>query len=149
MCSSKEYFAEYRAKNRDTLREYKRAWRAANQEKQRQKTAEYYKLNQEKIKQYQLEYKKKHPAKINALGRKRKHGKNKRTPIWLTDIDYERIETQYKLSDILTKLTGQRYHVDHIIPLHGKLVSGLHVPSNLQVIPAIDNLKKAIGFLPI
>lgn len=146
--SSKEYFAEYRAKNREALREYKKAWRLANREKDSAKNREYYELNQEKIRQYQIDYKKKNPDKVNALGKKRKTGKAKRTPIWLTAIDFERIETQYKLSVILTKLTGQPYHVDHIIPLHGKLVSGLHVPSNLQVIPAKDNLKKAIGFIP-
>lgn len=146
MASSKEYFAEYRKKNRENLREYKRTWRLENKQKQQEKEAEYYKLNQEKIKQYQLTYKKQNPAKVNALSKKRKTSKKLRTPSWLTEIHFERIENQYRLASLLTKVTGQLHHVDHIIPLHGKTVSGLHTPSNLQVILAVENLKKGISF---
>jgi hypothetical protein len=146
LVSSKEYFAEYREKNRETLREYKRAWRLENKQKQQEKNAEYYKLNQEKIKQYQLTYKKQNPAKVNALSKKRKVSKKLRTPCWLSEIHFERIENQYRLANLLTKVTGQLHHVDHIIPLHGKTVSGLHTPSNLQVILAVENLKKGVSF---
>jgi hypothetical protein len=41
---------------------------------------------------------------------------------------------------------GFPWHVDHIIPLQGEMVSGLHVPNNIQVIPWIDNVRKANSF---
>lgn len=78
-------------------------------------------------------------AKINA---KRKAAKLQRTPAWLTDDDYWMIEQAYELAALRTKMLGQVFHVDHVLPLQGKHVSGFHTPYNLQVIPAIENIRK-------
>lgn len=57
------------------------------------------------------------------------------------------IRTVYFGRDMMKDLTGQEYHVDHVIPLQGKNVCGLHIPYNLKVIPANDNLKKSNKFI--
>lgn len=79
---------------------------------------------------------------------KRRCAELKRTPVWLTETDRWMIEQAYELSALRTKLFGFSWHVDHVIPLQGKYVSGLHVPTNLQVIPATENLRKANKHLP-
>lgn len=46
----------------------------------------------------------------------------------------------------MTKETGIRMSVDHIYPIKGKNVCGLHVPENLQIIPLLDNIRKGNRF---
>ena len=64
-------------------------------------------------------------------------------PRWLTEDHEFFIEEIYSLRDLRTEVTGVVHHVDHIVPLKGKDVCGLHVPWNLQVITAKDNLSKS------
>ena len=88
-------------------------------------------------------------AKINAKLKQRYTAKRNRVPKWLTDDDRWIIEQAYALAQSRTQIFGFQWHVDHIVPLHGELVSGLHVPHNLQVIPAWDNRSKSNRFTVI
>lgn len=146
MIDAKEYERQYRLKNRERLIAYKKAWVLENAEKVKIDGKNRYQNKKEEIKQYVAKYKKLNPAIANANKAKRKSAKKLRTPMWLTDIDFERIANEYKLASILTKLTGEPWHVDHVIPLQGKIVSGFHVPANLKAIRGSENCSKQNQF---
>lgn len=102
----------------------------------------------EQLRQKKREYDRAYRAKPERQGYKRaKKAKYRcdvlnRTPKWLTKQDKIAIRAIYDAAVTKSNETGEVYHVDHIIPLRGKLVSGLHVPSNLQILTAEENLKK-------
>lgn len=83
------------------------------------------------------------PVKVSAQSAKKRAVKRNRTPPWLTQEHLQQIESVYALAKQLTVETGIVHHVDHIVPLQGKTVSGLHVPWNLRAIPATENLSKS------
>lgn len=93
-------------------------------------------------------YKAENPGKVRADTIKRRTAKMHRTPPWLTADDLWMIEQAYELAALRTKLFGFSWHVDHVLPLQGKKVSGLHVPNNLRVIPWLDNVSKSNKFIP-
>lgn len=64
-------------------------------------------------------------------------------PKWLTKEHHTQIEAIYLQAQIWTEVTGVPYHVDHIIPLQGTHVCGLHVPWNLRVLKGEENLRKS------
>lgn len=64
------------------------------------------------------------------------------TPKWLTAIQLNQIAEMYDVAVACNVQTGIKHHVDHIMPLKGKTVRGLHVPWNLQVISMSENFSK-------
>jgi len=64
------------------------------------------------------------------------------TPNWLTAIQKAQIAEFYEIATALEMQTGIKRHVDHIVPLKGNCISGLHVPWNLQILTAHENLSK-------
>ena len=74
--------------------------------------------------------------------------RRKRIPKWLTEDDWWFIEEIYELADHRTRLTGKTWCVDHVLPLVGRKVSGLHVPHNLRVILHTENATKSNKYEP-
>jgi len=102
--------------------------------------------NPEKAKLRASNWRKSNPARVTANTTRRKKHVKLRTPAWLTKNDHSVIWGFYSIAAMLTKHNNEKWEVDHIIPLLGKNVSGLHVPSNLQLLRSSDNLKKSNQF---
>lgn len=90
-------------------------------------------------------YTKRYPEKSAAKTAKRRSIKKKSSPHWANQFF---IDEAYHLASLRTKTLGFKWEVDHIIPLQGKNVCGLHVENNLQVIPKISNIRKGNKFCP-
>jgi hypothetical protein len=122
---------EYASRNREVAKQRASKWYYDNLE---------YALERNRItgKKWRTENKDKNTAKSN----RRRAGKLNATPRWLNQEQLQQIDSFYWLAQLQRELTDTQYHVDHIIPLKGKKVCGLHVPWNLQVIPALDNIRK-------
>ena len=82
------------------------------------------------------------PYVKRALKAKQRAGKLNRVPAWLTEEDNWMMREIHHLARLRTDLTGVWCDVDHIIPLRGELVCGLHVPANMQVITHSHNSSK-------
>lgn len=105
-----------------------------------------------KERKQQAEYRKLNKPLIDALKRtstiKRRNAQTQATPAWV-DVEFERFvfSEAFALAALRKNMFGFSWHVDHVVPLNGKNVSGLHVSNNVQVIPAYDNLRKSNKFL--
>ncbi|CAB4154697.1 hypothetical protein UFOVP654_23 [uncultured Caudovirales phage] len=122
------------------------AYRAANKAQCRATIEVWSKRNPEKVKAYAKKTKALNSGRVLAHTVKRRLAKIKRTPSWLSNDDHWMIGQAYELAALRTKTFGFSWHVDHILPLQGKTVSGLHTPYNLQVIPGADNVRKSNSF---
>lgn len=111
-------------KNKTTYLEKQNKRRAVNKAKERARYTKYYKVNK---------------ASYIHRCRKRQAVLLQRIPLWA---NMDAIKKFYIDRDAVSELTGVIYHVDHVIPLQGRTVSGLHVETNLQIITAKENLSK-------
>ena len=132
----------YKAANKDNIAEYNKA----NNSKFAERKKTWCKANKDKVAKFKKAWQKANPAKVNANNAKRRAAKINATPIWSTKEDFKQIEAFYIEAQNLTLATGVQHQVDHIYPLQGENVCGLHVPSNLQVLTATENISKSNKF---
>ena len=122
----------YREKNREKINEKKRIaqkkwyWEQGGKEKSRLRAKAYRSTEEGRTKE-------------NARTNLRRARIINATPKWITDKDKKEMQEIYKSCP-------KGYHVDHIVPLRGKNVCGLHVPNNLRVVSAYVNMSKGNRF---
>ena len=124
---------------RDAAKNRRQEWVSRNFEKDREIKRVWAKNHPEKRSIFA-------PEKRNAVTAKRRAKKLQATPIWFDELDDFILQEAYSLAKLREGVTGIKWHVDHIIPLQGKNVCGLHCWNNVQVIPALVNLSKGNSF---
>jgi len=141
------------AKGNETRAEY---FKQYNQSEASQKAKkEYYERNKEQViaraaarpveqrRLHREKYKAQNPELYKAFTSERRRRHKNATPKWITPEQKLAMRNLYLKAQELTKIAGERYVVDHIIPLISPDVCGLHVPWNLRVITQEENLKKS------
>lgn len=135
--------AHYEA-NKPAYRAYTRKWRSENAERYRAANAARAARNSQHAVERVAAWRKENPewaARKRREDTARRRAMIKRAcPPWA---DHEKIAEVYALADRLSRETGVPHDVDHIIPIAGRLVCGLHVHTNLRAIPASENRKKS------
>ena len=129
----KLYQIEYRLKNKEYHKEYHKNYRLNNKDKIRERDRFFYLKNKDKIKKIKKLYHLKNPHIKNASSAKRRAIKLRATP---------KFANLNKIKEIY-KNCPKGYHVDHIVPLQGGNVCGLHVEWNLQYLTPSANISKS------
>ncbi len=144
---------KWKLRNKGKVNGYKKAWDKRNPQALKAKKARYKKRHPEASKEYYIKNKEKidskyrqwvlnNPDKKAAQWARYNASKLQAMPKWLNDNQHAEILECYSLAKELQWLSEDPLEVDHIIPLQGRDVSGLHVPWNLQYLTRSENRKK-------
>lgn len=129
---------EWTARNREKSRQIKAEWQKRNPEKGAEKALRWYRENKERAHELRrANYLKNRDREIQRVVDR---NKRLRTPSWA---DRDAIAAIYKEARRMTRETGTRYHVDHIVPIQGENVCGFHIDYNLQILTEFENISKS------
>jgi 5-methylcytosine-specific restriction endonuclease McrA len=132
------YFREYN--HREDVKDKKQQWYQANRETVIAAAAT---RPQHVKREYQKAWKERNVVWVRADTKARRRKHREASPSWLSREQKAAIREIYKIAITMTRTTGEQYVVDHIVPLRGETVCGLHVPWNLRVITQEENLAKS------
>lgn len=145
--------ANWYVRNRKTKLAKNLEWQRDNPDKVKVINARGRKKRKDYYSAHNKEWHKKHkddPAfreRVREKSRNRVARVKRATPPWISAIEAAQIQEFYDIAKACSMQTGERYEVDHIVPLGGREASGLHVPWNLQIIKEKENLEKGIRIM--
>lgn len=128
--------------NREKVRQQSAFYRAKNREEILAKKRVYQIENRERLLEKQKAWKQANKGKVLANVAFRKAKKRQATPPWLAAEQRRQMRDLYETAEIFRANLNEDFHVDHIVPISHPLVCGLHVPWNLQILTAAENLQK-------
>jgi 5-methylcytosine-specific restriction endonuclease McrA len=138
----RERHARMTPEDKEKARVRAREWYINNKDRATTRARNWSRSNPDKRFEIKRGWRRRNPGIVCDLKRRRDAALLKRTPPWLTKEQLKEIRATYVLASELSWLSEGGLHVDHIVPIQGKNVSGLHVPWNLQIIPARENIRK-------
>ncbi len=133
------YIARARKRARQQHAEVGTKWYHENKERASVLNKAWIKRNKEEFKQYCVQWRRNNLPKLCINASAYRAQKIKATPSW---INHEAVEKFYEQSAQLTKETGTKYTLDHMVPLNSEFVCGLHVENNLQILTLEENSSK-------
>jgi len=140
--SDEAYREVKRAGARKSYAKHGTRWYSENKEKASAQNKAWREEHNETFKKYCVQWRRNNLDKLTKNTAAYRAAKLQATPPWLTEDQLIEIEWIYHVAAWLSKEVNGMIDVDHIIPLNGKGVSGLHVPWNLQILNRSQNSSK-------
>lgn len=147
---TKSYSSKYKKDNAEATKRYSKAYQKKHYQENREDRLLWQKEYRERNLEFRREYDREHSkayyeenkSRFIEKGARRRASSIQATPPWVDEIHKERLRSIYKTCRNVSRSSGKPHHVDHIVPLKGENICGLHVWWNLRIVPAEINLSK-------